>query len=42
MTVNEKYFIWLKPIKELIVNCHGLKTVAIQVVDVFGFSQNVF
>ena len=33
--------IWLKPSKNLIINCHGLKAVAIQVVDAPGFSQNL-
>ena len=31
--------IWLKPTKMLIINCHDLKVVAIQVADIPGFSQ---
>ena len=33
--------IWLKPGKKRIINCHGLKAVAIQVVIAHGFSQNI-
>jgi hypothetical protein len=31
--------IWLKPIKMLIITCHDLKVVVIQVADIPGFSR---
>ena len=42
LTVSKNEKFWLKPSIKLIINCHGLKAVAIQVVDAYGFSHFFF